>query len=82
LEENFGLNVQATGYSYDIGGESLQSMTQDLEFMLLKDVIEFVTWLKDFLTICRITYNKWDVKKERMIFDRDVKNSCMKDTEG
>jgi len=59
LEESFGLSFHSTGYSHTLalGDEELtlkwcDGMTQDLEFMLLKDVVKFVTWLKDLPEIC------------------------------
>lgn len=78
LEEKFGLSVHSTGYShiFALDDEELskcEGMTQDLEFMLLKDVIQFVTWLKELSVICRISYNKWDSEKEKEIFYREVK---------
>jgi len=81
LEDNFGLNAQSTGYSHimvtseddiqSLSAESCYGLTQDLEFMFLEDVIQFVTWLKDFPEICSINYNKWSGNKE--IFYRAVK---------
>ena len=57
LKEEYGLDAAPTGYSHTLSKISpltCEGFTQDLEFMYLEDVLDFLKEIKEIPEICSI----------------------------